>query len=209
VIFDFDGVLVDSEPWWERADARLVEAEGKTLDPEAKKAVIGFKQEVSIKKILAMHGIAGDSMVFMRRREKMMEEYYAGEIPLMPGARETVEHLSAGGLKLAVASSTPQRLVELSLDLHGIRRFFACVVSAEEVENGKPAPDVFLLACERLGVAPADAVVVEDSSPGILAAKAAGIRAIWLRNEHQPEAQAHADRVIESLAELTSDRALP
>jgi HAD superfamily hydrolase (TIGR01509 family) len=204
IVFDFDGVLVDSEPYWEKADARLVEAEGKALDPEAKKAVIGLKQEVSIRMILAMHGIGGDPGVFMRRRERMMEDYYRNDIPLHPGARETLAALERRGLLLAVASSTPKRLVELSLNHHGIRGHFRHVVSAEEVVHGKPAPDVFLLALDRLGVPPAEAVVVEDSMPGILGAKAAGATAVWMRNDHQPEAGPHADGTIGSLSELPS-----
>ena len=209
IVFDFDGVLVDSEPWWEKADARLVEAEGKALLPEAKKAVIGLKQEVSIRTILSMHGIAGDPEVFMRRRERMMEEFYAAEIPLFPGVREALEVLAARGLILAVASSTPRRLVELSLNHHGIRPFFRQVVSAEEVAHGKPAPDIFLKALELLAVPPAEAIVVEDSLPGIVGANAAGVVSVWVRNDEQPEAEAHADIVISSLGALCELPILP
>jgi HAD superfamily hydrolase (TIGR01509 family) len=141
-------------------------------------------------------------MVFMRRREQWMEEYYRAEIPLIAGVREALGALARAGIPLAVASSTPKRLVELSLVHHGIRPFFPHVISAEEVRNGKPAPDIFLLALDRLGVPPGDAIIVEDSLPGILAAKAAGACAIWLRNEHQPEAGTHADRAIDTLGEL-------
>ena len=202
VVFDFDGVIVDSEPCWDRADARLVQAEGRALLPGAKKAVIGLKQEVSIRKILAMHGIDGDPVVFMRRREKMMEEYYGAEIPLMPGAAAALAALHGQGLPLAVASSTPWRLVELALVRHGVRKFFAHVVTAEEVAHGKPAPDVFLRAFELLGVSPGEAIVVEDSLPGIIGAVASGALAVWLINEHQPEARAKAARAIASLADL-------
>ena len=202
IVFDFDGVLVDSEPWWDKADASIVEAEGKVLLPEAKKAVIGLKQEVSIRTILSMHGIAGDPEAFMRRRERMMEGFYAGAIPLFRGVREALEALTARGLILAVASSTPRRLIALSLNHHGIRPFFRQVISAEEVEHGKPAPDIFLKALELLAVPPIEAIVVEDSSPGIIGANAAGVTSVWMRNEEQPEAEAHADIVISSFWEL-------
>jgi HAD superfamily hydrolase (TIGR01509 family) len=138
----------------------------------------------------------------MRRRERMMEEYYGAEIPLMPGAAEALEALRSAGLPLAVASSTPRRLVELSLAHHGVRPRFAHVVSAEEVVHGKPAPDVFLLAMSRLGVPPASSIVVEDSLPGIAGANASGALSVWMRNDNQPEAGAIAARSIGSLAEL-------
>lgn len=204
VVFDFDGVLVDSEPYWDRADARLLQLEGRALLPEAKKAVIGLSQEVSIRKLLAMHGIDGDPEVFMRRREKMMEEYYGAEIPLMPGAAAALAALHGRGMMLAVASSTPRRLVELSLARHGVRALFAHVVTAEEVTHGKPAPDVFLRAFRLLDVSPGEAIVVEDSLPGIIGAVASGALAVWMINQHQPEARGKAARTVASLADLVA-----
>jgi HAD superfamily hydrolase (TIGR01509 family) len=202
IVFDFDGVIVDSEPWWDEADRRLVESQGKRLLPGAKKAVIGLKQEVSIRKLMDMHGITADPVEMMRRREAMMEEYYGSTVPLNPGVVSTLLALRDAGVVMAIGSSTPKRLVELSLLHHGIVGFFKRVVTADEVEHGKPAPDIFLRALSFLGVPASDAIVVEDSRPGLIAARAAGIRAVWVRNEFQPEAEEMADEIINGVPDL-------
>jgi HAD superfamily hydrolase (TIGR01509 family) len=202
LIFDFDGVIVDSEPFWEKADRRLMAEAGKVLIPEAKHAVIGLKQSDSIRVILKMHGLDGDPAVFMKRRERMMEEYYAREIPLNPGAAGAVRALHESGVRMIVASSTPKRLVELCLERFGLLDLFVRVVSGDEVEHGKPAPDIFLKALGFLGLPAVDAAVVEDAVPGLLGARAAGLKAIWYRNEHQPEGEKMADRTINALSEL-------
>jgi HAD superfamily hydrolase (TIGR01509 family) len=204
IIFDFDGVIVDSEPWWDKADGRLMAEEGRVLIPEAKKALIGLKQSDSIRVIMRMHGLDGDPAVFMKRRERMMEEYYLNEIPLNPGAAETIQGLSDRGIKLIVASSTPKKLVEGSLKRFDLLRHFIRVVSGDEVERGKPAPDIFLLALRHLGMTGDRVIVLEDSAPGLIAARAAGIRAVWYKNDHQPEAGREADVEINALSELLS-----
>jgi HAD superfamily hydrolase (TIGR01509 family) len=138
---------------------------------------------------------------------RQMQERYRERLPLIDGAVEAVERLAARW-PLAVATSSNRELIDLVLELSSLDRFFRATVSSEEVERGKPAPDVYLEACRRLGVEPGRAAAIEDSHAGIRSAKAAGMRVIAIPNPGFPpgdEALANADLVLGSLAELTPE----
>jgi HAD superfamily hydrolase (TIGR01509 family) len=133
---------------------------------------------------------------------------YRESLPLVPGAVEAVERL-AGRWPLGLASSSNRAVIDAVLELAGIARFFRATVSSEEVEHGKPAPDVYLEVARRLGVDPTRSAAVEDSRNGIRSAHAAGMRVIAIPNPHYPpneETLALADTVIESLDDLTPER---
>ena len=135
---------------------------------------------------------------------RRMGERYRERLPLLTGARQAVRRL-ARRFPLGVASSSNRPLVDLALELAGVADAFRATVSSEEVARGKPAPDVYLEACRRLGVAPARAAAVEDSTSGLRAARAAGMRVIAIPNRRyapDPEALAAADVVLPSLAAL-------
>lgn len=202
LIFDFDGVLVDSEPFWREADRRILESYGVALNEDTKKAVIGVRPDDAVRMLLSLHGVEGDPAASEAQREKMMEAYYREQIPLFPGAVGVLEQLKAAGYEMAVASSTPARLVALSLRRHNILRYFSQMVSAESVPNGKPAPDIFLKALDLLALSAPKALVIEDSRVGLMAAKAAGAWAVWIRNNHSIDAAAYADYTIESVSEI-------
>ncbi len=138
---------------------------------------------------------------------RRMEERYRERLPLLPGARETVVRIAAHW-PLGLASSSNRELIDLALEQGDLARFFQATVSSEEVERGKPAPDVYVEAARRLGVDPNRAVAVEDSHNGIRSAKAAGMRVVAIPNPHFPpdeEALAQADVVLDSLAELVPE----
>ena len=136
-----------------------------------------------------------------------MAERYREHLPLIDGAVEAVERLAARW-PLGVASSSNRELIDLVLELSGLDRLFRATVSSEEVARGKPAPDVYLEACRRLGVEPTRSAAVEDSHAGIASAKAAGMRVLAIPNPSYPRAtrrSADADVVLGSLAELTPE----
>jgi HAD superfamily hydrolase (TIGR01509 family) len=142
---------------------------------------------------------------------RRLEAHYRARLPLVPGAREAVERLAVRW-PLGLASSSNRPLIDLALELSGTARFFRATVSSEEVERGKPAPDVYLEAARRLDVEPARVVAIEDSHNGILSAAAAGMRVVAIPNRRFPpgeDALRHADVVLESLAELTPDAVTP
>jgi HAD superfamily hydrolase (TIGR01509 family) len=202
VIFDFDGVLVDSEPWWDRCDRRVVEEAGGVFLADAKQRVMGLPEPQAVERIIAMHGLSVAPEDLMARRLVWMAQYYAQEIPLMPGVPELLEGLQARGLPLAIATSTRLELARIALRRHGLEPAFRTVVTAADVKHGKPAPDVFLEAARRLGVPMADCAVVEDSLPGMRAARASGGLAVWLRNAHAAAAEAEAHAIIEKPLDL-------
>ena len=206
VVFDLDGVLVDSEQVWASTREQLVRERNGTWLQEANRAMMGMS---SLEWSRYMHDDLKLDMTpqeISREVVVRLEQKYRERLPLLPGAREAVESLAAKW-PLAVASSANRELIDLVLELADLHRHFAATVSSEEVARGKPAPDVYLEAARRLGV-PADrCVAIEDSASGLRAAAAAGMSVIAYPNPHFPpdaEALALASATITSLDELVA-----
>jgi HAD superfamily hydrolase (TIGR01509 family) len=208
VVFDLDGVLIDSEHVWDEARRALAAERGGRWNDQASREMMGMS---SLEWSRYMHDVIGlqespeeISAEVVRR----LQAIYREELPLLPGAVEAVKRLAAQW-PLAVASSSNRELIDLVLELSGLERHFRVTVSSEEVARGKPAPDVYLEAARRLGVEPGDCAAIEDSENGIRSAKAAGMRVLAIPNPQFPpaaEALAQADDVLESLDELTPAR---
>ena len=205
VVFDLDGVLLDSEQVWDEVREELVKERGGRWHEQAQTEMMGMS---SIEWSRYMH----DELDLPEPPEEIsaevvrrLDEVYRKRLPLIDGAREAIERLAARW-PLGLASSSNREVIDLVLDLSGLARFFRVTVSSEEVPRGKPAPDVYLKAARGLGVLPARCAAVEDSHNGIRSAKAAGMRVIAIPNQHYPpgeEALALADVTLGSLAELT------
>jgi HAD superfamily hydrolase (TIGR01509 family) len=205
VVFDLDGVLLDSEQVWDEVREELVKERGGRWHEQAQTEMMGMS---SIEWSRYMH----DELDLPEPPEEIsaevvrrLDEVYRKRLPLIDGAREAVERLAARW-PLGLASSSNREVIDLVLDLSGLARYFRVTVSSEEVPRGKPAPDVYLEAARSLGVPPERCAAVEDSHNGIRSAKAAGMRVIAIPNQHYPpgeEALALADVKLGSLAELT------
>jgi HAD superfamily hydrolase (TIGR01509 family) len=205
VIFDLDGVLIDSEEVWDEARREFVADQGGRWHDDAQRDMMGMSSP-------EWSGYVRDKLGVDLSPEQISEEVvarlsglYRARLPLLPGAREAVERL-AREWPLGLASSSNRELIDLVLDVAGLGRFFRVTVSSEEVARGKPAPDVYLEAAGRLGVAPYRCAAIEDSQNGIRAASSAGMRVIAIPNPAFPpgeEALAAADRILESLDALT------
>jgi HAD superfamily hydrolase (TIGR01509 family) len=205
VVFDLDGVLLDSEQVWDEVREELVKERGGRWHDQAQTAMMGMS---SVEWSRYMH----DELDLPEPPEEIsaevvrrLDEVYRKRLPLIDGAHEAVERLAARW-PLGLASSSNREVIDLVLDLSGLARFFRVTVSSEEVPRGKPAPDVYLEAARGLGVPPERCAAVEDSHNGIRSAKAAGMRVIAIPNQHYPpgeEALALADVTLGSLAELT------
>lgn len=205
VVFDLDGVLLDSEQVWDEVREELVEERGGRWHDQAQTEMMGMS---SVEWSRYMH----DELDLPEPPEEIsaevvqrLDEVYRKRLPLIDGAREAVERLAARW-PLGLASSSNREVIDLVLDLSGLARYFRVTVSSEEVPRGKPAPDVYLEAARGLGVPPERCAAVEDSHNGIRSAKAAGMRVIAIPNQHYPpgeEALALADVKLGSLAELT------
>ena len=204
VIFDLDGVLIDSEGVWNAARRALTLEQGGKWSEDAPRAMMGMS---SIEWSTYMH----DALEVDLPPEEIsqavvarLEELYRERLPLLPGAREGVGRL-ARRWPLGLASSANRQIIELVLDLAGVRSLFAATVSSEEVARGKPAPDVYLEAARRLDLPPTTCAAIEDSTNGLLAAAAAGMTVIAVPNREFPPregALSLASAVLGSLAEL-------
>jgi HAD superfamily hydrolase (TIGR01509 family) len=211
VVFDLDGLLLDSEQVWDAAREELAEERGGRWHPRAQRDMMGMSSPEWSRYMHDVIGVPEPPEEINAEVVHRLERRYRERLPVIPGAREAVERL-AKRWPLALASSSNRELIDLALHLMGVADRFQATVSSEEVTRGKPAPDVYLEAARRLGVDPTRTAAIEDSHNGIRAAKAAGMRVIVVPNEHFPpdeEALALADAVLEELAELTAEAVEP
>jgi len=202
-----DGVLIDSEPVWERVRRKFVADRSGRWPDDAQDRMMGMSTAEWSAYLSADFGLRLPAPRVAELVIAAMAAEYQAHLPLLPGAVDAVRELSARYL-LAVASSAPRSLIEAVLDASGLRPAFAAAVSSEEVDRGKPAPDVYLEATARLGVPASACAAVEDSSNGLRSASAAGMRVIAIphpRYPPDPDALAAASLVLPTLAELTPD----
>ena len=207
VVFDMDGVIVESEQRWEAVRRQLVVDSGRAYPDEATRRMQGMSAPEWEAYLHDELGVPGSPAEIGRRVVVEIASSYRADLPLVPGADEAIRALAAR-YPLAVASSSNRELIELALSLSGLADSFRAVVSSEEVERGKPAPDVYLEAASRLGVAAEDCAAVEDSSNGIRSAHAAGMRVVAVPNRAYPpaaDALALADVVLDSIGALTPE----
>jgi len=206
VVFDMDGVLVDTEQAWDEVRERLTREWGGRYTPEAQRAMMGMSSAEWSRYLHDTVGLPQSPDEINREVVHRMLDRYRRELPVIPGAVDAVRRLDAAGLALAVASSSNRPLIDAVLGTLGLGEAFAATVSSEEVARGKPSPDVYLEAARRLGVAPGSCAAVEDSESGIRSAHAAGMRVLALPNrDYAPtdEALALADLVLDDLRALT------
>jgi HAD superfamily hydrolase (TIGR01509 family) len=200
VVFDLDGVLLDSEQVWDAAREQLAKERGGRWHDGAQRDMMGMS---SLEWSRYMHdtiGLPEPPEEISREVVRRLAGLYRHELPVIPDAREAVERLAARW-PLGLASSSNRELIDLVLELLGVAHLFQATVSSEEVARGKPAPDVYLEVARRLNVEPSQAAAVEDSENGIRSAKAAGMRVLAIPNPHFPpggDALAEADVVLRS-----------
>ncbi|HEX3291368.1 MAG TPA: HAD family phosphatase [Gaiella sp.] len=188
VVFDLDGVLVDTEQLWDEVREALTEEWGGRYTPEAQEAMMGMSSPEWSRYLHEVVGLREPPEVIKQEVVRRMLARYETELPVIPGAVEAVRRLAGEGYRLAVASSSNRELIDAVLRRLELDSDFAVTVSSEEVARGKPAPDVYLEAAKRLGVDATRCVAVEDSASGIRAAHAAGMRVIAYPNRHYPPA---------------------
>jgi HAD superfamily hydrolase (TIGR01509 family) len=207
VVFDLDGVLVDSEPVWEQVRRGLVAERGGHWAPDAQRRLMGMSTPEWARYLSQDLGVAlPPDQVAIQVIDRMTARY-TEHVPLMDGAVDAV-HRIAARWPLAVASSAPAVLIQTVLQSAGLRSCFSVVMSTEQVVHGKPAPDIYLAVTAALGFPPPDCAAVEDSSNGLRSAAAAGLQVIAIPQPQyppDPDALARASLVLPSLAGLTAD----
>jgi HAD superfamily hydrolase (TIGR01509 family) len=207
VIFDLDGVLVDSESVWDEVRRQFTEENGGSWHEGAQRDMMGMSSVEWSRYVRDRLGVDMEPDQISAAVADRVADVYREQLPLLPGAVQAVRALDTEW-PLGLASSSNRDVIDLVLDLAGIAEAFEATVSSEEVGAGKPAPDVYLEAAKRLGVAPAGCAAIEDSTNGIRSARGAGMAVIAVPNRDFPpdsEALELADVVLDSLEELNPE----
>jgi HAD superfamily hydrolase (TIGR01509 family) len=207
VVFDLDGVLIDSEPVWEQVRRGVVAERGGHWPPDAQRRLMGMSTPEWAGYLSDDLGVDLPPDEVARTVIDRMAVRYTKHVPLMTGAVGAVRRLAARW-PLGVASSSPPELIEVVLRSADLRSCFSVVMSTEQVAHGKPAPDIYLAVTAELGCPSPDCAAIEDSANGLRSAAAAGLRVIAIpqpRYRPEPDALAQASLVLPSLAELTVD----
>jgi HAD superfamily hydrolase (TIGR01509 family) len=207
VIFDLDGVIIDSEELWDEMREGLARERGGRWSEQAQADMMGMSSTEWSKYMHEVVGLPEAPEEINREVVRRMLARYSDHLPLIEGAVDAVKRLAAHW-PLGVASSSNRELIDHVLELSGLAPCFNATVSSEEVERGKPAPDVYLEAARRLGVEPSRSVAIEDSASGIRSAHAAGMHVVAIPNRAFPppaDVLARANVVLESIKELDPD----
>jgi beta-phosphoglucomutase-like phosphatase (HAD superfamily) len=205
VVFDLDGVIVDSEPAWERVRRQVVAENGGSWLPDAQRRLMGMSTAEWSRYLSEDLGVRMPPDEVAAEVIDRMSAGYRDGVPLMPGAVEAVREM-AGNWPLGLASSSPPLLIDAALQGAGLAGLFAATVSTEQVARGKPAPDVYLAVLDQLGFLAQRCAAVEDSTNGLRSAAAAGLHVIAVphpRYPPDPSALAAAELVLTGLSELT------
>lgn len=208
VVFDLDGVIINSEPIHMDIINDIVSPYGEPLGyTEYYRDYVGRGEYECCSLLKEKYGIPNTVEDIIRMYKDAISVYFdeVEELPVLPGVAELVKNIYRSGLKLAVASSSSNRNIRLSLRHAGLESYFDVTISAEDVENGKPAPDVYLRACDTLGIMPGQGIAIEDSAAGVKAAKSAGLFTVGFINPDSGNQDlSGADMEIRSFEEIGS-----
>lgn len=210
VLFDMDGVISDTERFYVEAMIERLKKEGISVTPKQLSDLFGSTMKHNWGVLKERYGLQGDVDTYVKEVHKIKEDMQEAQgLKPMPGAVELIRKLHEGGILLAVASSSPRKVIEHHMEVFGIRSYFDTIVSGLECKEGKPAPEIYLKAAENLGVEPSECVVIEDSFNGVLSGKAAGM---YCHAYVPPQAYAQdvsaADHVLKSFCNLTIEDVL-
>src|SRR6266581_8561380 len=205
VIFDLDGLLADSEPWWNQIDAKLLAEYGVTYRGDYHRNVLGVSYRLAVEFYKNAFHISAPVEDLMRRRGEMATDFFANRVGLFPSAKTTLGQLCEMKLHLAVATSSVSGSARPFLDRTEIRSLFGVVVTGDEVQRGKPHPDIYLRTAEKLGISPEACIVIEDALAGIAAAKAANMRVAAIPDRRFVDPRKYekeADYVLGSVSDI-------
>jgi HAD superfamily hydrolase (TIGR01509 family) len=204
IIFDMDGVLADSEPMWDQIDATMLRHYGVDYNGEFKQDILGRSFPLALKYYSEKFGLRTDIEEMALRRRTIAADFYAKHIPLFEVTHSVLAEVSAQ-LPIGLATSSIVELVDPFLERHDIRKYFTAVTTGDEVQNGKPHPDIYLRAAEKLKIAPEKCLVVEDALAGIEAGKSAGMTVAAIPDPRYVDVSLYPDRadfVMSKLDEL-------
>jgi HAD superfamily hydrolase (TIGR01509 family) len=205
IIFDMDGVMIESEPLWEKTERILLRRRSIDYNPTYRDKIVGLNQKDSAELLKETFGLPETIEEIIAERVEILISLYEEELELVPGLVPLLEELKRKEFLLALASSSPLRVINFVLDKFSLGEFFSVVVSGDSVELGKPHPDIYLHTTKKLGVPPEECLVIEDSINGVKSAKKAGMTCIAIPDKrlNQEEFQT-ADLIIDSLDKISA-----
>jgi HAD superfamily hydrolase (TIGR01509 family) len=206
VIFDMDGVMIDSEPLWEKTERILLARRDIEYSPTYRDQIVGLNQNDSGKLLIETFELEETVEDIISERVEILTAIYEDELEVVLDLIPLLDNLRDNKFKLAVASSSPLRVINFVLDMFSLQEYFPVVVSGECTENGKPHPDIYLHTAKRLEVEPSECVAIEDSINGVKSAKAAGMYCIAVPDKRlsQMEFQ-NADIIVPNLNRISPD----
>ncbi|NIS09317.1 MAG: HAD family phosphatase [Candidatus Dadabacteria bacterium] len=200
VIFDMDGVMIDSEPLWEKTEKIMMARKGITYTPAYREKIVGLGQKDSAILLKNTFGLEDETEEIVNSRISILLDIYDKELELVSGLELLLDSLSKSPLQVALASSSPIRVINFVLDNFELSKYFDPVVSGDMVENGKPNPDIYLHTAGLMSLSPPECVVIEDSINGVVSAKAAGMYCIAVPDKRlEPNGFKKADVIIDDL----------
>ena len=205
VIFDLDGVLADSELWWSEIDAKLLAQYGINYRGEYHRNVLGVSYRLAVEFYKKVFDLSVPAEEMMRQRAEIAIDFFANRVGLFPSAKRVLKELRQMNLRLAVATSSVSASVRPFLNRHNLTSLFDVIVTGDEIERGKPQPDIYLRAAEKLSLAADECLVIEDALSGIAAAKAAKMHVAAIpdtRFVDPREFEKEADYLLSSLSEI-------
>ena len=202
VLFDMDGVMVDSEPLWTEAEKQLLARRNLPYSPSLKTAMMGRDARGAVGFLMEHYALAESLGELIEERNQLIAELFKEHLKAIPSALELVRSVIAAGTMTGLVSSSPKPLVELALEKLGATGLFDLTLSGDQVVRGKPAPDIYITAAEKLGVRPEYCLVIEDAPHGVAAAKDAGMCCLAISTSVSVVELAMADKVVSGFEEV-------
>jgi HAD superfamily hydrolase (TIGR01509 family) len=200
VIFDMDGVMIDSEPLWEKTEKIMMARKGLVYNPVYREKIVGLGQKESAILLKKTFSLNEDIEDIIDQRISVLLDIYDRELSLVTGLTELLDSVSKSALKVALASSSPLKVIEFVLGKFDLNKYFNLVISGDMVEHGKPSPDIYNYTAESLGLECDECVVIEDSINGVISAKRAGMYCIAVPDKRlDPSGFEKADIIMSNL----------
>lgn len=209
IIFDMDGVIIDSEPLWEKAEIELINQHGKTYSNLYRKNIIGLNQKDSVsllKKTFNLHASLED---IVEQRKEILIDLYKKELEVFPGINRLLEEVRSYGYKTGLASGSPGSVINFVLEKFGLQNYFSAVVSGDSATEGKPSPEIYLKTAEILSSRPKNCIAIEDSVNGVISVKNAGMFCIAVPHpDLDIKLYGSADIIYKNISEINISRAV-
>ena len=202
VLFDMDGVIIDSEPLWSKAEQQLLARRNLSYSSQLKAAMMGLDSSEAVGFLIKHYNLQESVGDVVEERNQLIADLFRQFLQPMPYALQLVRSVRAAEIKTGLASSSPKELVDLALGRLNITGLFDFILSGDQVARGKPAPDIYLTAARELGVGHENCLVIEDAPHGVAAAKAAGMFCVAISTSASEPELGAADRVIRSFREV-------